>query len=162
MPVEPPPLIDKFEAPRPVIDRSPDKSLIVSGVDRVIVLPVRLLSKLIRSSPGFAAAVEIASLKEPAPESLVLVTTMGTNGGIYESVPPTVRLPNVPKNLPPVIKVRLVGQVTADEIVIFPAVLLPIVRVRAVILPISPVERPRVVFESFPIPMLISVPLPIG
>ena len=162
MPVEPPPLIDKFEAPGPVRFRyPPDKSLIIRGVWRMIVLPVRLLSNEIWSSPIFVDAVLIAVLSEPLPESLELVTRMGTSDGV-ERVPPTVRLAAIPKYLPPVIRVRFVGHVTGAETVIFPAVLLPIVSVPAVILPISAADRPIVVLVSVPLPRLIRVPLPIG
>ena len=133
MPVDPPPLIDKFEAPKPVRVRyPPDESLIVRGVRRLIVLPVRLLSNEIWSSPAFVDAVVIAFLSEPLPESLALVTRMGTTDGI-ESVPSTVRLAVNPIYLPPVTRVRFVGHEIGAETVIFPAVLLPIVSVPAVI-----------------------------
>ena len=132
MPVDPPPLIDKFEAPGPVMDKNPDRSLIVRGVRRLIVLPVRLLSNEIWSSPAFVDAVVIAFLSEPLPESLALVTRMGTTDGV-ESVPSTVRLSVKPKYPPPVIRVRFVGHEIGAETVIVPAVLLPIVSVPAVI-----------------------------
>ena len=135
MPVDLPPLIDKFDAPKPVRVRyPPDESLIVRGVRRLIVLPVRLLSNEIWSSPAFVDAVVIAFLSEPLPESLALVTRMGTTDGI-ESVPSTVRLGLAvnPIYPPPVTRVRFVGHEIGAETVIFPAVLLPMVSVPAVI-----------------------------
>ena len=149
MPVDPPPLIDKFEAPGPVRDKYPDKSLIVSGVSRLMVLPVRLLSNVIWSSPTFVDAMAIASLSEPLPELLVLVTRMGATDGV-KSVPLTVRLAVKPKYLPPVIKVRFVGHEIGAETLIFPAVLLPIVSVLAVIWLSSVWERPRLDALSAP------------
>ncbi len=125
------------------------------------MLPVRLLANEIWSSPKFVDAVAIAFLSEPLPESLALVTKMGTSDGI-ESVPSTVRLAITPKYLPPVIRVIFVGHVIGAETVIFPAVALPTVSVLAVIRPISTAQRPSVVLVSVPIPRLIRVPLPFG
>ena len=61
-----------------------------------------------------------------------MVTRMGATDGV-KSVPLTVRLAVKPKYLPPVIKVRFVGHEIGAETLIFPAVLLPIVSVLAVI-----------------------------
>ena len=152
-----------FDAPRPLRNSDPcDRSLIISGVNRLIVVPVRVLSKIILSSPIFVDAVKIASLSEPLPELLVLVTKIGAIVGVVESVPPTERLVTTPKKLPPVIKVRFVGQVTGAETEIFPAVLLPIVSVLAVIRLSSIWDKPSVVIVSVPLPRSISVPFPIG
>ena len=105
------------------------------------------------------AAFAMASRKEPTPESLAFVTMIYGGAGI--TVPPTVRF-DQPVIFPAVSMVRLVGQVTGAEIVIFPAVTLPTVNVLAVIRPISFADKPSVVFVSVPFPRLISVPLPIG
>ena len=55
-PLEPPPLIVRFDMPRPTIVRLPVLSLIVIGDARVIVLSIRLLSKVMLSLPGLVAA----------------------------------------------------------------------------------------------------------
>ena len=86
---------------------------------------------------------------------------MGVSDGV-ESVPLTVRLVTTPKYLPPVITVRFVGHEISSETVIFPAVLLPIVRVPAVIRPIAVADKPSVVLVSVSFPKLICMPLPIG
>ena len=151
------PLIDKFEAPRPAMFRPPVESLIVRGVRSLMVLPVRLLANEIWSSPGFVDAEVIAALSEPLPESLALVTRMDAIDGVVESVPLTVRLVTTPKNPPPVIKVRFVGHEIGAETVIFPAVLLPIFKVPAVIWPISVADKPSVVYMFVPLPKLTPV-----
>lgn len=150
-PVVPPPDRERLPEPKPVIVKLPDVSAIEIADKKRIVLPVRLLSNVMVSSPGAAAARATAFRSEPAPVSAVLITTIeGGCGWITVMVPLVVVILLVPwvktvlalVRLPEIvlaeISVRLPVRVRFAVRLILPVELLPIVNIPAVMLFNSP------------------------
>ena len=71
------PEIVRFDFPSPVIVRFPEGSLIVRAEDRAMMLPDKVLSNIIVSSPLAVIAIAMASLNDPGPLSAVVVTIIG-------------------------------------------------------------------------------------